>query len=480
MQSSYPAHSIRQRSLPITHPSLLIIIVLLALSALSLHCQPTDAAITKGTLWSSSPFVFIGKFCFQHRSSGQLVGDIDAHLAIPIEHEEMKGTKIVYYDDQDESWPMVLANWDSWSCEQKVAAAKTALSYPHAWHRSDDGRSWMLSTHLPGIVQKLRPRTWFFVLARCNAQTTPATNGQEQEHENESQPFRGLHYLFHFTQRDVGSWSMEFGSNIMNINTMYLLAFIMFTLLLVWHFRGNYELSQRFFYLHPLLRLFFVVLLVDYVGLLALLVHYLSFTRDGVGIPALGLLGECCTIVSRACFMTLLLLLAQGWTVSKAEMDAPRLVRVTTAAYGLGALGLHLYRHFASDPRLSFPTHSIEVASTTLHSVWLLMSGMFICFCVRSYQREDVEQKRKMYAQIAIFTPWFIVPPLCSLLSFLVDPWARDHWITFLNLSATLVAYAMLAYLFVPHRAEEFLTTMHMGRRKYHADAHAHVQYERL
>jgi hypothetical protein len=49
-----------------------------------------------------------------------------------------------------------------------------------------------------------------------------------------------------------------------------------------------------------------------------------------------------------------------------------------------------------------------------------------------------------------------LLPPIASFLTFIMDPWARERVVLAFTLTITVLAYAILSFLFWPSRAERY------------------------
>jgi hypothetical protein len=352
--------------------------------------------------------------------------------------------------DTDGSFQALLDNWNDWDCKTKVAMSKggganstytgiqsTSLSYSSDRTQATVGFSLTIS-------ESARPRYWFFTFARCN----PTAPG-----------FQNVDFRIHATQESA-SWSKEFGYNENGINTLYIVFMFLFSVVVFFECYGTYKLQQKLSYLHPMLKLALISIVIEWISLFVLLLHYGSYSSNGEGILILMKLGQVLAVISRCFLMLLLLLLSKGWTISNETLTHKWAIVGVIATYLIVSISSLIYSYSAEDLMRTTPTTGVEAFSIILNLVWLGFAGWFVfsIFWV-SYRKEDNPAKsvtpaqyaidtspidrfltrllvsfvftfarKKMYLMLGLlFTPWFFLPPLTSFAVFAVDPWARDR-----------------------------------------------------
>jgi hypothetical protein len=222
--------------------------------------------------------------------------------------------------------------------------------------------------------------SWFFTFARC-------VGG-----------FSDVDFKIHAVQSDQSSWNREFGSNENGLNSLYLAFFLLFTILIAFNCRGTYQLQQKLSYLHPMIKLFLIVLIMEYLSIFLLLIHYGSYANNGVGILLLMKLGEVFAIVSRCFFMLLLLLLAKGWTISHETLTHKWAVIGVVFAYLGMSVFMLVWSYAEEDPLHTTPGKSIVAMTIIVNLVWLVFAVWFsITIFFFSFRKEQNPSKRSMY-----------------------------------------------------------------------------------
>jgi hypothetical protein len=239
----------------------------------------------------------------------------------------------------------------------------------------------MKVTYLPvPFINRSRPRFWFFALAACG--------GKGLDRAQVS---------FHAWQAHQSHWNREFSEESTGLNTLYLVFFFLTAVLVGVHCLGTYRLQQKLStVLHPMLRLFLLLLLVFFLGVFCSLLHYGAYPQNGVGVPALGKLGSICAIVARCLFITLLLLLSKGWTIALDPTASGRLTTKHKAAvfllvlcYFVLSLVTIFYAENNADLRYVRPGAGVQALEILTVVVWIAFAAWFTYETVKSYKNED-------------------------------------------------------------------------------------------
>lgn len=206
-----------------------------------------------------------------------------------------------------------------------------------------------------------------------------------------------------------------------------------------------------------MIKLFLIVLVLEYISVFVLLLHYGSFAQNGSGIIELLKAGQILAIASRCFFMLLLLFLAKGWTISRESLTRKWAVVGLVVLYLILDITILLWSMYDADPKRTSPGKTVLALSILVDVVWL---GFTAWFAVEifwfSYRPEINPAKRSLYLKLGLlFLPWLILPVLVSFAVFALDPWVRVRIVSLFQVGITWLAYAVLAFLFWPSRAEE-------------------------
>ena len=193
-------------------------------------------------------------------------------------------------------------------------------------------------TFIRTIHQKARPRTWFVVLG------TP-----------DCQPFKDIHYKVTFQNP-----SSEFGVNEQGLNWLYgvfLLAYVV--LVGIQFYSRSLQFSGRRY--NQLPKLLTTVLVAELVSCLSFSVHFMTFTFDGEGFPLIAFFAENAQAFSKLVMVLLLVLLAQGWTIVRAEVQDRRLIVGLMLSLLLGTFVLLLWGEYPVRERFPVRIHAVHM-----------------------------------------------------------------------------------------------------------------------
>lgn len=403
----------------------------------------TYAAQVKGTASSDSGFKFIGRFCFDYDPLNEPAGQFQ----LSVRDQSSNGSlSWVIYSDEEFSWPAVLDMKRNGATCDELTALHTDNNNAPAKRRklideSVNPDGWV-TTQPTYIYQHLRPRFWFLALANCKY--------PEQLHD--------IEYDIHFLNSKQSSFEIEFGTNERGLNTLYLVFGLMYTVFIVVHAIGVYRLRKEIGFIHPIVKLFTLAVVFEYISIFCYAIHYLSFGSNGVGVPAFANIGEVMTAVSRVLFISTLLLLAHGWTISTDVLRSRRTIIGVVASFLILQIALLGVEWASYDPELTFVT-AIELGlQFTVVACYLSFGVYFVAviFFV-SYRKEQAKPKKQLYLRLgSLYSVWMLGPPIVAIFVMLLDDWVREKIVSSVTISVTALGYSVLSFLFWPSRAQEY------------------------
>jgi hypothetical protein len=439
-------------------------------------------AVFEGEANSDQGFVYLGKFSFDTyetsgylnsydasqfcgRGSDSLVhgGEGQVHVVLDAHGAQPAGLQLYLYDDQPDSWGQVwMGHRPVPRCAER-SEVWSAAAPPRSGHLPCDGlvdvgrliRRTNPATHVTTsrwtftrtIYQKLRPRTWFVALGR-----------------EDCKPIKGVSYSLTFKNRG-GAWRRQMGVNEQGLNLLYSACFMVYVCLVGAQW---FVLRTCYRYDHHLPKLLALVLGAEALSALLFSVHFLTFTHDGVGHPLLRFCAECWQATSKLLMALLLLLIAQGWSIIRAD--------VQHRAALFGGLGLLWVATLLVLVWGEFPASSQEeedhgvmarlgrdAASTkyiyeerpgTLLLLQQLCIGVgFLVSCQRTIWHCDTSQQQQQRSFLRrvgqVFSVYLIFVPLfVFIFSNSLDPWAEEKWVrtveVLVNVSANVAMMSIL------------------------------------
>jgi len=386
---------------------------------------------------SKSGVGFMAKFCFDvnHESnSNATVGSVSVELKSP--YKQSGETFLALFDDQINSWPKIYEK--SVNCTEAKSSLK-GKPFSLSWRGQH--APYTASFELKRISQNLRPRWWFITLINCDSNLKEVT------------------YNVHAVQAQSSAWDKEFGVNEQGLNTLNLVFFFYYLVFFAIHTVGFHRLGKQLEYTHPLVRLFYVVVLVMFLVIFSRLLHYGIFAQNGEGVPELAKFAEVAEIFVRVVFLIILMLLAKGWTINPGEISGKRAVLLFSAAFLFAEVGIVFWRYAVQDPAATAIPTGLAFMLYAVVALWFLWTGWFVVIIYTSWKTEVNPVKKSLFQKLAlIYFPWFFGLPFITMLQFAIDPWVREKIIASIRLLIATAGYSFLSYLLWPTRAEEYFS----------------------
>jgi len=396
-------------------------------------------------LRKNAGFWFLGRFAFENDPSGAFVGTMDINLTCSQQDlPELQGLEVLLYDDEDNSWPSVYQQ--SKTCQAWRQAAKNwddntqsvQSEYKVFWNLTfASNTSWHSK---PYITQAVRPRFWYVVLSSCDSNGTGL-----------------VHYHVHFLNIQENAWNNEFGVNEMGLNTLFLVLFIFYTIFITVHYFGVFLFWKNHKYVHPLIRLFAVVVTVQFFFILFKMIHYVTFASNGKGIIGLDYFGDVLEVVAKVCFILMIMLLALGWTITSETLYGTSFVILSVFLFSATWIAILIWRLAVQDPaavELPLPLRAMQIA---LLGVWFLFALWFLITIIYNWKKEDNPVKRTLFCRLGVlYGQWLIALPTAVVISYLQDPWVRDKIVVSVAICFSTVAHVVMSFLLWPSRAEEY------------------------
>ena len=441
--------------------SFIVLFLVLLISLSSCSCLTQLGTVNSD---DADGLAFVARFCFDHDPSGDTVGKLRMDLHDPLWNSGGQiPLQLALYNDQDDSWPLALQHMEDYTCQELLdivgkSATGTGLGViapltPGEYRGAD-----------VDVTQKLRPRFWFIVIARCDPQT------------GKGLPTGDIEYEVHALNVQQSSWDHEFGTNERGLNTLYLTFCIVYLLFFVVHFVGVWRLRKQLQYVHPIVKLFSFILVVQVLAVLCYLVHYFKYGQNGTGLLWLSYAGAILDAIARIVFIFLLLLLAHGWTISNDHLHQRWIIAGVLGAFFVLQVAQLGYGWWSYNPELTAINKGDFVFQILIVAIYLLLGVYFVFMLVVSYVNEIIPPKKKLYLRLGIlFTPWMLGPPLVAVGVLLLDDWVRQKIVQTLQTTLTFIAYAILSFLLWPSRAQEYFS---ISSKPTLSDFHA--QYDRL
>lgn len=406
-------------------------------------------------------FAFLAKFCFDvnhdESKSDASVGTIEVVLDAG---KPVPNMVILLFDDQQESWPEVYENealkcTDVWSKAKNYGTAGVESRWRvDDWNDPLSGRvSWSAKSDL---TQNIRPRWWYIALSSC-----------------ENAIGDDIKFEVHTYQKQRDHWNREFGVNEMGLNTLYLVFFFFYVGFIAVHSLGTYRLRNQLEYTHPLVRLFYAVLVLQFLVVISRMFHYGIFASNGIGVPGLNQFAEVAQIFARVGFLVILMLLAKGWTIKNEKLSGRKWIMIFAILFLLSDVAVIFWKYAVENPAATSVPAGLAFMYYLMMTIWFMWCFWFGYVVYHSWKAETNPPKKKLFLLLAVmYFPWFFGLPFLTLLQLALDPWVRDKVTLIFEILISTVGYTFLSFLLWPTRAEEYFAitgpdTMNAGISNY-------------
>jgi len=390
--------------------------IALVFLCLSLYAQFAESKVQSGHVSTSSDWKFVSKFCFS-KGIGNFTWSILS--------EDTSRLKLVFYDDVEDSWPLVWKNRNKWSCAEKVLKAKGNHSIINN------------KTHLQEFSDDVRPHFWYFVVSNCN----------------NSKPIN-LKYHFQWLNKG-GAWTRQFSFDEQGLPAMYLVFWLFFMILTAVHLWGVVILVRNGSY-HPLVRILTACIVLELFSLFFLFIHYAEYANNGRGSPGLKEFAEFVDLAAQLLFIFLLILIAKGWAISKNEITDKYIIIGTMAILSILYLSMFIWDQVGRSAASSVYIYDAGAGISLL--VFRTLAMFWFIFCVFQTTREETNPNKRLFYFVfaAAFSIWFIMLPFIAIIASAIAAWDRFKIVQALYLLMNFLGFSAIAFLLWPSRVAEY------------------------
>merc|ERR1719464_172 len=401
------------------------------------HFHSAVAEKVRGTVnvKDSNGFAFLGKFCFQDLSTanftvhkGPAAGTVEVELSSNSDYGS--NYTLVMYDDQQNSWDKIYDT--GLSCEEKVSNfTRLALSFSVG---PFGGYTRTISIH-----QHIRPRWWWLYLANCD--------------DFEGAP--ALDFEVHFQQNSTAWLEVEVGSNDQGLSVMYSVYLGVYLLLFGLQLFAYYVYTIQQ-YIHQVIKLLTATMGLQLFAVIFHFADWIIFTETGEHEIFFPIIASLCSILASTVFLLLLLVLAQGWTVSRFEVMYPKSLLAACLASAAVECALYIWVLVGLDDQTT--TFVYNSAPQYIYGALFAVIGVaFVAQCVISHRNEPLESKKNLYVLLALFfSLWFLWPLLRIPVGDGFNPWVRDVAIQSISMTLSTIAYFVMMLLMWPTWAHQY------------------------
>eukprot|EP01133_Synstelium_polycarpum_P000245 gene245-298_t len=354
-------------------------------------------------------WLFLDKFCLEEDG---------ASIAVNVDFSLSPNTLLLFYSDLDTKWGRVAGS--DLSCHEKIAHASTNISIGSA-----------MNTGKAVPVDQRRDRWWYFVLANCE--------------EPINIPFYQI--VLKNSGTGINSVLSADQQNIPQAQLALIIFFMGLTIATIinWHILRRLVLETK------VMRLFIAVLGFKVLGLFINLIFWSLYFMNGQPNYKINVGGDAIQIIAHSLFILLLLLLAQGWTVSHTFVS--RKARAVSAVLFFGilifSLTVYLVPNATFMPENTYILFYDTVPGYVLLAFFLSIFIYFlVCIKLSHSQHQDTTKKRFFILVGVLFALWFLALPMLVTLGHFIASWQRLKAVTLFTLIVDAIFYLALILVF--------------------------------
>lgn len=291
---------------------------------------------------------------------------------------------------------------------------------PWKFPQTGTRETYIVKCHSTGTFVSARQRWWFIAISNCNSN-------------------KGLDvkYKFKMTNGKTGDfWHEHFSADERLIPPIILVQFIAYSVLLVALFFCTIELKSLHLY-HSTYRLFAFSVVMEYAGIIVLGLTWIQYGLNGYGPRTTG--GGVMTGISEIAYVLLLLLMAKGYTITRARLSSCSIVRLTIFinTYIVAYIILFIYQAVAFDPGEVLNLYE-SPAGFGLSLLRCISWGFFIVSTATTIRKYP--EKSSFYYPFGVLgSVWILGGPFLTLIGIgMLDAWVRE--------SVMYLTFALLAY----------------------------------
>merc|ERR1712087_786346 len=183
---------------------------------------------------------------------------------------------------------------------------------------------------------------------------------------------------------------------------------------------------------------------------------WIVFTETGRHEMFFPIIASLFEIMASTVFLLLLMVLAQGWTVSRFEVVYPKLLLASVVTIAVVQSVLYIWILIGLDDQTT--TYVYNTAPQYIYgSVFVVVGIIFVVQCLLSYKNEPLDSKKNFYILLAVFfSVWFLWPLLRIPIGDAFNPWNRDVFVDSISLTLSSLTYFAMMMLMWPTWAHQY------------------------
>ncbi|XP_037035543.1 transmembrane protein 145-like [Bradysia coprophila] len=302
--------------------------------------------------------------------------------------------------------------------------------------KKEKGTVMVICNNVGGFTSS-RERWWYIAISNCRS-----TKGLD------------VRYRFRMTNGVFGDfWHEHFSADEMYIPPILLALSLIYSFLLIAVFICSIELKTLHLF-HCTYRLFAFSVVLYLMGILLQGVAYAKYGLTGLGPNTT--LGALFMGASEISFLTLVLLMAKGYTITRARLSSASTIKLTVFVnlYIVTYISLFIFQSQAFDPGEVLNLYE-SPAGFGLAGLRGIAWAAFIISIVKTIKKYP--EKGSFYFPFAFFgTLWLLGGPSATFLGIAVlDPWVRESVMCAVSGALSVAGHSTFLYLTWPSRANK-------------------------
>ncbi|KJE92060.1 hypothetical protein CAOG_03088 [Capsaspora owczarzaki ATCC 30864] len=412
------------------------------------------------TVSTTDPITYLNKFCFdQGADTGYMWGDVRPTTAAVAQTSAFNGAFVFVNDDlwatlggmtdcakivnQIRDWEnndIPYLHWCAPFSNNRTAPANCYAVPPFTEPKANIVNEYSAYT---------RSRFWYASLVACDFSTaTPSAGGVHGVVDVwvvNGNPNVVSHDYFMY------QFSFEYQGALGLFVAYFVLYIVLVSAHVFVHLRSGGFAGMPLF-----VRLASAAMFLEFLAVLANLIHFGQYSQDGEGVPGMHAFGFFLQIISQCVLMLLLLLFAKGWSSPPSSGAKRRLMLGLFGGYSLLFIVLFIWIEAGQDPQSLLNEYQTWPGALIL-TLRCLILVWFIYELLRTYRKEVNSDTLSFYRRFgAFFVVWFVALPLIVIAAAIVDPRWRYKTINGCFYTLNFVSFAFLAFLLSPSRSSKY------------------------
>ncbi len=384
--------------------------------------------------------------------TGSVGGDYNFITRFSFNQHMLKTTGAVSFDVHfDTEINMVLKLYEfhdgpqSWGLARQLSSCSEVAKHvtPHQAYTLKRLSYTHYSLSKTSVIGSNRDRFYYYVLASEHPTCSPLPSGTFTIH----------------TTRATDDWGTELGVNVAGLNTLYVVFFVFYVILLSAHFYSVRKLSTTLTFVHPVIQVLSAILFTEFLSVLIHMIHYANLTKAGRGLYSADCAAAVFGAIARVMLIVLLMLLAKSWTISTTEVHDRSVIIGLAIMFGVLYTGSLIFQFVAFDREQIDTPSAVQAWSIVVIVIGLLYALWFAYAGAQSTRSENNPVKRGFLVKLtAFYTVYLLSIPGVAILSYTLDPWVREKVTEGFAVCATFVGLLVLVILFWHSNADKYFT----------------------